>query len=57
MSTQVHEAAGGAAALSPLPASTVHRVNEAAKTVVYWTIMGLGTSVPLVGGLIGLIRA
>lgn len=57
MSTQVPQSAGGAAALSPSPASMARRVNETAKTVVYWTIMGLGTSVPLVGGLIGLIRA
>lgn len=39
--------------LPSLPASTGTRINNAVKTVVYWSFIGLGCVIPPVLGLYG----
>lgn len=37
-----------------VPRGLASRINETAKTIVFWTIMGVGFVFPLVGAAVGL---
>lgn len=56
MTANVIEPVDLAPALPQVPVSTFARVDRTARTVVYWTLMAIGTVVPLGGGLYGLLR-
>lgn len=55
MTDEVLDTAGVPPIFAPVPTTTAGKINEIAKTVVFWTIMFFGLVVPPVLGLAGLI--
>lgn len=46
-----------APALPQVPATTLARVDRVARNVVFWGLMGIGSVLPVAGGLYGLVRS
>lgn len=56
MTTHVIDPAESVLGIAPAASTLAGRVNEVAKTVVFWSIMAVGFVFPLVGAVVAAVR-